>query len=102
MRSDKRFKEAIKPHKQKGRKTEANTLFKTLAEAYNYREYDLYSYTKQLNKKENHLSIGARISQQLAKRVFGAVKEYQFKKRRRPRFKSQRDINSLETILYTI
>lgn len=96
MRADKRFKQAKELYKQKGKKVAAKALFKELAEEYKYREYDLYSYTKQFNKKDAPLSIGARISQQLAKRVFGAVKEYQLKKRGRPRFKGYRGINSLE------
>ena len=95
MRADKQFKQVIKIYNKKGKNTESNRLFKTLATAYNYSAYDLYAYTTPFNKKCNPLFIGARISQQLAKRVFGAVKAYQYKERSSPRCKGDRGINSL-------
>ena len=86
MRSDPRFKQACELYKEKGKKQEAKSIFKQLNEEYSYREYDLYSYCEQWNIKGNALSIGARISQKLAKRVFQAIEEYRQLKRGRPRF----------------
>jgi len=97
MRNDKRFKEALNLYKQEGHKMEAKAVFKQLAENYGYSEYALSPYTQQFNTKGNILSIGARISQQIAKRVFNAVKEYELRKRGKPRFKGYRGINSLES-----
>ena len=51
MREDTRYGKARELYKQKGSKTQAKALFKQLAEEYGYREYDLYSYCKQWNKK---------------------------------------------------
>ena len=85
MRADPAYKEALSLYKEKGKKTEAQALFKQLAEKHSYREYDLYGYTKQWNKRQSPLSIGARISQKLAKRAFQAVDEYKQKKRGKPR-----------------
>lgn len=96
MREDTRHGKARELYKQQGKKTEAKTLFKQLAEEYGYREYDLYSYCKQWNKKRSPLSIGARISQKIAKRAFSAVEEYRMGKRGRPRFKGFRGISSIE------
>ena len=96
MRSDKKYKEASSLYKQEGKKTEAHALFKKLSEEYGYREYDLYAYTKKYNTKKNFLSIGASISQQIAKRVFSAVEEYKKRKRGRPRFKGYRGLSSIE------
>jgi len=96
MRADKRFKEAIAHYKKKGRKGAAKSLFKQLAKDYAYSEYDLHGYTKQFNTKGNPLSIGSTISQKLATRAFNAVKEYELKKRGKPRFKGFRGINSIE------
>jgi len=96
MRSDPRFKEAQKLYKEAGKKTEAKQIFKKLTIFYQYREYDLYAYTKQWNTKGSALSIGARISQQLAKRAFQAVEEYRLGKRGKPRFKGRRGLQSIE------
>ena len=96
MKKDQMYKQAVGLYKQKGNKLKAKELFKKLAEKYAYREYDLYAYTKQWNTKNNPLSIGARISQKLAKRAFKAVEEYKTKKRGKPRFKGIRGINSIE------
>jgi transposase len=96
MRCDPRFAEAIALYKQKGKKKEAQPLFKSLSEDHGYREYDLYAYTKQWNTKSSPLSIGARISQQLAKRAFQSVEEYKQGKRGKPRFKGHRGLSSIE------
>ena len=96
MRKDGKYSQTIQLYKQKGKKLEAKAQFKKLAETHGYREYDLYAYSKQWNKKKHFLSIGARISQQLAKRAFQAVEEYKLKKRGKPRFKGRRGINSIE------
>ena len=96
MREDTRYGKARELYKQKGSKTQAKALFKQLAEEYGYREYDLYSYCKQWNKKGSHLSIGARISQKIAKRAFSAVEEYRIGKRGKPRFKGIRGLSSIE------
>ena len=45
MREDKRFAQACKLYKEKGKKTQAKTIFKQLAEEHRYREYDLYNLT---------------------------------------------------------
>ncbi len=110
MRADKRFEQAKNLYKQKGKKQEAKKLFKQLEKDYSYREYDLYKYCKQWNKKEDKyqrgtclknkktssLSIGSRISQKLAKRAFQAVEEYKKGIRGRPRYKGYKGINSIE------
>lgn len=96
MRSDKCYQEARELYKEGRKKTEAKTLFKQLAKEHAYREYDLYSYCKQWNKKHQPLSIGARISQKLAKRAFQSVKEYELGKRGKPRFKGYRGLSSIE------
>ena len=96
MREDTKYGKARELYKQEGKKTEAKALFKQLAEDHGYREYDLYSYCKQWNKKGSHLSIGARISQQIAKRAFSAVEEYRVGKRGKPRFKGFRGLSSIE------
>ena len=96
MREDTRYGKARDLYKQEGKKTEAKAFFKQLAEEYGYREYDLYSYCKQWNKKGSPLSIGARISQKIAKRAFSAIEEYRMGKRGRPRFKGLRGLSSIE------
>jgi putative transposase len=96
MRNSKKYQEVRKLYQRKSTKTQAKALFKELATTYHYREYDLYAYCKQWNTKGNPLSIGARISQQLAKRAFQAVKEYELGKRGKPRFKGYRGIKSIE------
>lgn len=96
MKKDQDYQQARELYKEKLTKNQAKKLFKQLAEKHQYREYDLYAYTKQWNKKSNSLSIGARISQKLAKRAFQAVEEYKTGKRGRPRFKGCRGINSIE------
>jgi putative transposase len=67
-----------------------------LAEEHGYREYDLYAYCKQWNKKGHFLSIGARISQRIATRAFQATEEYRKGIRGKPRFKGIRGLNSIE------
>ncbi len=96
MRKSSKYSKARDLYKQEGKKTESKALFKQLAEEYGYREYDLYSFCKQWNKKASHLSIGARISQQIAKRAFSAVEAYRTGKRGKPRFKGVRGISSIE------
>ena len=96
MSSDVRYTKARELYKQEGKKTEAKKLFKELAESYAYREYDLYAYPKRWNKKKHFLSIGARISQKIAKRVFQAVEGYRQGKRGKPRFKGRRGLSSIE------
>jgi len=95
LRKDKRYKEAIALYKSE-KKSEAKAIFKQLNEDYAYSEYSLYAYTKRWNKKRNFLSIGARISQQLAKRAFQATEEYRIGKRGKPRFKGYRGLSSIE------
>lgn len=96
MKEDQSYQKACQIYKDKSTKYEAKALFKQLASQYQYGEYDLYAYTKQWNTKANPLSIGARISQKLAKRAFQAVAEYKAGKRGKPRFKGLRGINSIE------
>jgi len=96
MRADSLFKEAKTLYKQKGKKKEAQVLFKKLAVKYFYREYDLHAYCKQWNKKGSFLSIGARISQKIAKRAFDAIEKYRKGIRGKPRFKGYRGLQSIE------
>ena len=96
MRDDERYSKAAVLYKQEGKKKEAASLFKQLAEDHGYREYDLYGYCRQWNKKGSPLSIGARISQKIAKRAFSAVEEYRTRKRGKPRFKGIRGLSSIE------
>jgi hypothetical protein len=95
MKADSRFQKAKNLYKE-GKKGESKKLFRLLEKEYGYREYDLYGYTKQWNKKGSSLSIGARVSQQIAKRVFSAVEAYRFGKRGKPRFKGRRGLQSIE------
>ena len=81
MREDPKYKQASDLYKQKGSKQEAKTLFNKLTEKHGYREYDLHGFSKQWNKRKDPLSIGARISQQVAKRAFSATEEYKKGKR---------------------
>jgi len=76
MRADSRFSEAMNLYKQRSKKQAAKELFKAVAIAQGYREYDFHAYCKQWNTPGNSLSIGARISQQLAKRTFRAVEAW--------------------------
>ena len=96
MRESSKYGKARSLYKQEGKKTESKALFKQLAEEYGYSEYSLHSFCKQWNKKASHLSIGARISQKIAKRAFSAVEEYRTGKRGKPRFKGVRGISSIE------
>lgn len=96
MRKDPKYQKAIKAYKE-GEKKEAKALFKEVAQVHGYREYDLYGYCKQWNKKGSPLSVGARISQQLAKRAFQAVEEYKKGTRGKPRFKGYRGLSSMES-----
>ena len=96
MRKDKAYKEASFDYKQKETRSQVKETFKLLAKEYGFREYDLYGYCKQWNKKKGALRIGARISQKLAKRVFDAVEKYKNKLRGRPRFKGYKGVNSIE------
>ena len=82
---------------QKGEsKSEARELFRSLEEKHGFRKYDLFSYTKQWNKKGGGLRVGARISQCIAARAFLAVENYQKGVRGRPRFKGYRGLSSIE------
>jgi len=96
MREDLDYQKASDLYKQKGSKAEAKALFKELAKKHGYREYDLYACCKQWNKRKQPLSIGARISQQIAKRAFNATEEYKKGKRGKPRFKGRRGLSSIE------
>ena len=96
VRKDPNFLLAQQLYKEKGKKQEAKEIWETLHKKYGFREYDLYSFCKQWNKKENPLRIGARISQKIAKRVFDALQKYTLKMRGKPRFKGFRGINSIE------
>ena len=96
MRSDPRWSEALVLYKQQGKKLAAREIFKEVAIAHSYREYDLYAYCKQWNTPGNSLSIGSRISQQVAKRAFQAVEEYRKGNRGKPRFKGYRGLQSIE------
>lgn len=96
MRSDPRWVEALVLYKQAGKKLAAKELFKEVAIAKGYREYDLYAYCKQWNTPGNSLSIGSRISQQLAKRAFRAVEAWRTGLRGKPRFKGYRGLQSIE------
>ena len=93
MRENARYADAIALYRQAGKKKEAKTIFQALAKTYNYREYDLYALTKQFNTKNNPLSIGAALSQQIAKRAFKAVKEYELKK------EANQDLKDLEDLV---
>ena len=90
------YKEAKDLYRKEGKKADAKKLCKKLAENHRYREYDLHAFCKQWNKKKYFLSIGARISQKLAKRAFQAVEEYRIGKRGKPRYKSHRGLSSIE------
>ena len=96
MRSDSSFKEAMALYKQVGKQQEAQKLFKEVTRAQGYSAYALYAYCKQWNTPGNSLSIGSRISQQLAKRSFQAVEEYRKGLRGKPRFKGHRGLQSIE------
>jgi hypothetical protein len=96
MREDPQYRQASDLYKQKESKQEAKATFKKLVEKYGYREYDLYAFCKQWNKRKDPLSIGARISQQVAKRAFDATEEYKKGKRGKPRFKGRRGLSSIE------
>jgi hypothetical protein len=96
MREDHHYQQACHLYKQKERKEEAKAIFKKLSEKYGYKEYDLHAYCKQWNKRKSPLSIGARISQQIAKRAFAATEEYKKGKRGKPRFKGRRGFSSIE------
>lgn len=96
MRADPEFGKAIALYKQQGKKLAAREIFKEVAIAHSYREYDLYAYCKQWNPPGNSLSIGSRISQQVAKRAFQAVEEYRKGNRGKPRFKGYRGLQSIE------
>lgn len=94
LRRDPRFSEALSIYKEEGRKLEARRLFKALEKEYGYSEYSLHTYSKQWTKTD--LSIGADLSQKLAKRVFSAVDQYKRKLRGKPRFKGYRGVSSIE------
>ena len=96
MWKDERYGAARELYRKEGKKKEAKALFKKLAEEYAYREYDLYGYCRQWNEKGSALSIGARISQKVAKRAFQAVDEYRKGVRGKPRFKGARGLSSIE------
>ena len=106
MKKDSRYKKASLLYKSKETRKEAKDLYKTLAIEYAYREYDLHRYCKQWNKKKSPLSIGSRISQKLAKRVYEACERYKKykptkkedwkKEKGKPRFKGYRGIHSIE------
>ncbi len=96
MREDADYTKAKMLYKTQGGKTEAKALFKEVKERHAFREYDLYAFCKQWNKKKYFLSIGARISQKIAKRAFQAVQEYQKGVRGKPRFKGFRGLSSIE------
>lgn len=96
MRSDSQFLEAKKLYKAQGKKEVAQSLFKKLSEKHGYRKYDLQAFCKQWNTKRNFLSIGSALTQKLAHRAFESVKEYELKKRGRPRFKGYRGMHSIE------
>lgn len=71
-------------------------LYSKNSQATGYREYDLYACCKQWNKKNHPLSIGARISQNIAKRAFQAVEAWRTGQRGKPRFKGFRGLHSIE------
>ena len=96
MRKDPRYKKALTLYKEKSTRTAAKAAFKALAKEHAFREYDLYGYCKQWNKKGNPLRIGARISQKIAKRAWDAVQKYTTKLRGKPRFKGFRGLASIE------
>ena len=96
MRADPKWSAALTMYKQQGKKLAAREIFKAVAIAHSYREYDLYAYCKQWNTPGNSLSIGSRISQQVAKRAFQAVEEYRKGNRGKPRFKGYRGLQSIE------
>ena len=96
IRADSRFREAMALYKQRGKKQEAKGLFKEVAMAQGYSAYALCAYGKQWNTPGNSLSIGARISQQLAKRAFRAVEAWRQGLRGKPRFKGYRGLQSIE------
>ncbi len=105
VKKDERFKKANELYRDKETRAEAKSLFKQLNIDHQYREYDLYSYCIQWNKKKSPLSIGSRISQKLAKRVFLSVEKYrtlkqnpkEYKKYKgKPRFKGYRGLTSIE------
>ena len=96
MRKDERYGKARELYRQEEKKAEEKTIFKKLAEDHGYREYDLYGYCTQWNEKGSSLSIGARISQKIAKRACEAVDEYRKGIRGKPRFKGARGLNSIE------
>ncbi len=95
MRVDSRFGEAMALYKQAGKKLAAKELFKEVAIAQGYSAYDLHTYCKQWNTPGNSLSIGSRISQQLAKRAFRAVEAWRKGLRGKPRFKGYRGLQSI-------
>ncbi len=55
MRNDPQFRHAIALY-QKGEKSQSKPIFKELEKKYGYREYDLYAYCKQWNRKKYFLS----------------------------------------------
>jgi len=96
MRNDPAYQEALKQYKEKDKRSQAKITFKELAKKHKFREYDLYAFCKQWNKKKSPLRIGSRISQKLAKRVFDAVQKHANKLRGKPRFKGKREVSSIE------
>ena len=71
--------------------------YKQLREKFGFSEYSLSSFATALKNKLWKDHLGAHEPQTLAKRVFSALEEYQFKKRGKPRFKGRkRPLHSLE------
>ena len=89
LRKDPRFKQAILLSKKDKTKAEAKELFKALDEDYKFKNNCLQSFAtcaKNSSYMRDHLD-GDTV-QVISDRAFNAFKEYKFKKRGKPRFKS--------------
>lgn len=69
--------------------------YKQALEKYNFSEYSLHEYIKDIQKKFSD-KIDSSTAQKIATRAFLATKEYLYKKRGKPRFKSKNQFNSIE------
>ena len=77
--------------------TKKRAGYKHLRDKFGFSEYALSSFATSLKNQLWKDHLGAHEPQTLAKRVFAALDEYQFKKRGKPRFKGRkRPLHSLE------
>lgn len=70
--------------------------FRALDERFGLREYDLHGWAAQFGQSWLGQHLDANTIQTVASRAWGAVREYQFGKRGRPRFKGKGQLLSVE------